>query len=95
MMVTSKSPLVVFNPFIVRFLRLLPVLNNYIYICNNPSNHSLWVSTCVRFCCLATIHMIVNKVTTLEPLNVDSLKKGHLLYSGHFVLFQRDIKVYP
>ena len=21
-------------------------------------------------------------------------KKGHLLYSGHFVLFQRDIKVY-
>ena len=31
---------------------------------------------------------------TVEPLNVDSLKKGPLLYSGHFVLFQRDIKGY-
>ena len=31
---------------------------------------------------------------TVEPLNVNSLKKGHLLYSGHFVLSQRDIKVY-
>ncbi len=25
---------------------------------------------------------------TVEPLNVDTLKSGHLLYSGHFVLSQ-------
>ena len=33
-----------------------------------------------------------NTVCTMELLNVDSLNKGYLLYSGHFL--QHDIKVY-
>ncbi len=31
---------------------------------------------------------------TVESLNVDTLKSGHLFYSGHFVLSQRNKKVY-
>ncbi len=31
---------------------------------------------------------------TVEPLNVNTLKSGHLLYSGHFVLSQRNKNVY-
>ena len=34
--------------------------------------------------CFAT-HM--HNKCTMEPLNVDSLKKGHISHSGHFVLF--------
>ena len=35
------------------------------------------------------ILIFVLNTCTMEPLNVDSLKKGHISHSGHFVLFNR------
>ena len=38
--------------------------------------------------------MHANLLYTVEPLNVDTLKLGHLFYTGHFIWSQRSINVY-
>ena len=39
--------------------------------------------------CFATHIQCMHNTCTMEPLNVDSLKKEHISHSGHFVLFNR------
>ena len=45
----------------------------------------VWVGEGMAPVLLVKISISQSYTITVEPLNVDSLKKGHHLYSGHFV----------